>query len=166
MCKDEDDRKKLVTGQNKDGLTALHFAALGDDPKVVELLLDVGADVNAGQFTTLQNRRFALTPLHFALVKATLPAANIAKMLVKSGADLSLEAATAGRTLPYATIVRECSCGLCPGLDNYLLPNLLLPSYGAWYDGDTKSVGTTFHLQLSAALTCLISSRKSSRDCC
>ncbi|PVD25035.1 hypothetical protein C0Q70_15532 [Pomacea canaliculata] len=152
MCKNEDDRKKLVTSQNKDGLTALHFAALNDDPKVVELLLDAGADVNAGQFTTLQNRRFALTPLHFALLKATLPSANIAKILVKSGADLNLEAATAIPTLPCGTIAKECSCGLCPELADYILPSLLLPSYGALYDGKINSAGTDFHLAVKQSV--------------
>ncbi|PVD25029.1 hypothetical protein C0Q70_15526 [Pomacea canaliculata] len=152
MCEDEDERKKLVTAQNKDGLTALHFAALSDDPKVAELLLVVGADVNAGQFTTWQNRRFALTPLHFALLKATLPGASIAKILVKSGADLSLEAAVAVNTLPHVMIARECSCGLCPGLDNYILLRLLLPSYGAWYDGETNSLGTALHLAVKRSV--------------
>ncbi|PVD18549.1 hypothetical protein C0Q70_21099 [Pomacea canaliculata] len=146
MCKDEDDRKKLVTAQNKDGLTALHFAALSDDPQVVELLLGVGADVNAGQFTTLQNRRFALTPLHFALVRDTRTAATIARILVKSGADLDLEAATADSRAPCGKFFRECSCGFCFCVDIDPLPRLLLPSNGAWYDGEINSVGTALHL--------------------
>ncbi|PVD31360.1 hypothetical protein C0Q70_06772 [Pomacea canaliculata] len=105
MCQDEEDRKKLVTASNKDGLTALHLAAVSDDPQVVELLLDEGSEVNAGQFTTLHNRHFALTPLHVALVRATRRAATIANMLVKSGADLNLEAATVDSR-------RECFCGV------------------------------------------------------
>ncbi|XP_025077908.1 serine/threonine-protein phosphatase 6 regulatory ankyrin repeat subunit A-like [Pomacea canaliculata] len=152
LCQDEDDRKKLVTAQNKDGLTALHFAALSEDPQVVELLVDVGADVNAGQFTTLQNRRFALTPLHFALVRATRPAAVIAKLLVKSGADLSLEAAKANSKAQCVTVVRECSCGLCLCLDIYLCSHLLLPSYGARYDGEIISVGTALHLAVKRSI--------------
>ncbi|PVD37687.1 hypothetical protein C0Q70_00287 [Pomacea canaliculata] len=109
-------------------------------------LVDVGADVNAGQFTTLHNRRFALTPLHFALIRGTLPAASIVKVLVKSGADLSLEAARADSRVPCVTIVRECSCGICLCLGIYVFPDLLLPSHGARYDGQIKSVGTALHL--------------------
>ncbi|PVD19483.1 hypothetical protein C0Q70_19972 [Pomacea canaliculata] len=152
LCQDEDDRKKLVTAQNKDGLTALHFAALSDDPQVVELLVDVGADVDAGQFTTLQKRHFALTPLHFALVRATRPAVSIAKMLVKSGADLNLEAAKVNSTLPCAMFVRECSCGIYLCLGIYLVPHLLLPSYGTSYDGEINSVGTAFHLAVKRSV--------------
>ncbi|PVD24399.1 hypothetical protein C0Q70_14881 [Pomacea canaliculata] len=151
-CKDEDDRKKLVTAHDKDGLTALHFASLSHDPQVVKLLVDVGADVNAGQFTTLQKRRFALTPLHFALVKATRHAVSIAKMLLKSGTNLKFQVATTNNTAPCGMLVKDSTCGAYFCMGTYVLSHLLLPSYGARYYGKISSVGTALHLAVKRSV--------------
>ncbi len=55
------DRGADVNAAQRDGATALHFAAEGDDLPLIDLLLDAGADVNA-------TNRFKVTPLELAAV--------------------------------------------------------------------------------------------------
>lgn len=64
------------TGTDADGRTALHYAAADGDVRVVERLLDAGADPNAPD-------RNGWTPLHFA---AQASAADAVAALLRAGA--------------------------------------------------------------------------------
>lgn len=66
--------------RDESGRTALHFSALGGHPKVVEFLLDSGADVNV-----LDNNNDS--PLHFA-VQAGSSGVATAQLLLHRGADV------------------------------------------------------------------------------
>lgn len=67
-----------VTSQTKEGITALHYAAGGDDPEFIEALIKKGADVNAQTVN-------GLTPLEAAVANGS--SANV-PLLLASGADI------------------------------------------------------------------------------
>ena len=69
------------TYQDKDGDRAVHHASFGDEPEIIELLADSGADLNA------RNSR-KQTPLHVAVNKGHI---SIIRVLLKNNAHPSLQ---------------------------------------------------------------------------
>ncbi len=80
-----------VDAPQGDGMTALHWAARNDDPSLVRVLLDAGADVAAG------TRIGSYTPLHMA---AETGAGEVVEELLQAGADPEAEAEGAGGARP------------------------------------------------------------------
>jgi hypothetical protein len=74
--------EKIDLEYRLDGKTALHFATIYNSPKIVNLFLDLGANVNAQD---LKNEH--KTPLHYAVI---LNYPEIAKILIEAGADKNL----------------------------------------------------------------------------
>ena len=72
-----------VRARNPRGYTAMYWAANCGNIKLIELLLDKGADINA----KLEPNLGGGTPLHVA---ALLNRYNVARILIKRGADLQL----------------------------------------------------------------------------
>ena len=68
----------LVSTQGVHGLSPLYFAAMGDNPEMVELLLQRGADVNAGAPGG--------APIHAAAMRGR---SEIVRRLLAAGADAS-----------------------------------------------------------------------------
>lgn len=66
-----------VNAAQADGMTALHWAALGDDAEVVARLLDSGADAN-------RPTRYGATPLAIACQSGD---ARVVELLLEAGAD-------------------------------------------------------------------------------
>ena len=79
--------KKLLKKRTKDGFMPLHYAvAYNENPSVVELLLDAGADLKATDKRFLSRDIFYLwTPLHYAARNNNNPA--VLKELLDAGAD-------------------------------------------------------------------------------
>ena len=75
-----------VNAPEPDGTTALHWAAHGDDPEILHLLIQAGANVNA-------SNDYGVTPLFLACTNGN---AAIIGRLLKAGADP--ESRTAGET--------------------------------------------------------------------
>jgi ankyrin repeat protein len=73
--------KSLLDARDEDGSTPLHCAVWKGHADVVELLLKLGADVNAHN----NNDHWGTTPLHAAAHGNQKP---IAEMLIASGADV------------------------------------------------------------------------------
>jgi ankyrin repeat protein len=71
------DQRVDVNAPEADGSTALHWAADGDEPEVVELLVRAGANVKAAN-------RYGVTPLWLAGMNGS---AVVIEMLLKAGAD-------------------------------------------------------------------------------
>ena len=71
------EKEGLVLERDKDGLTALHWAADGGKEEVVKSLLSAGADVNAQDSE-------GLTPLHYAVDCSQM---GVARALLHAGAD-------------------------------------------------------------------------------
>ena len=69
----------INAGDSEFGVTALSWAALGDDTEIAKFLIEEGADVNA-------KSRDGSTPLHSA---AFLGHAEIAELLIQKGAEVS-----------------------------------------------------------------------------
>lgn len=80
----------LVNVRHADGGTPLHLAVIAAHAPVVEMLLDMGADVNAG------DSRNGLTPLHCAGDK------RIAEILLAHGADVDARTLVGETPLFYA----------------------------------------------------------------
>lgn len=77
-------RKKLKKVRSNNGKSLLHFAALHGLYTVNQYLIDVvGLDVN------LEEKKNGCTPLSYALIGNNTNSKNIAKLLIKSGADVS-----------------------------------------------------------------------------
>ncbi|KAK7505360.1 hypothetical protein BaRGS_00003522, partial [Batillaria attramentaria] len=114
---DPDERAKYVKMTNHDGLTALHFAVLASRPSLVQLLLDAGADPNAGIYRTRDGEWFGLTPLHFSLSITTKKSARCRQILLEAGADPNVEMACCSDPLETASVVSECGCGTCFSAD-------------------------------------------------
>lgn len=72
---------RLISARDIDGSTPLHCATWKGNQNVVELLLNVGADVNARN----NNDHWGTTPLHAA---AHANQRAIAELLIAHGADL------------------------------------------------------------------------------
>lgn len=70
-----------VTVQDKDGDRAIHHASFGDEPIIVQLLAEAGADLNA------RNRRHQ-TPLHVAINKGHV---SVIRILLTNGCHTSLQ---------------------------------------------------------------------------
>jgi len=81
-----------VNYQNKDGRTALHFAAAQDNNQIVLLLLQHGADINCSDFQ-------GWTALH-AAVNAN--AFDVVTTLLKNKADSSIENTESKKAQDYA----------------------------------------------------------------
>lgn len=73
------DTRSGIAGAN--GRRPLNFAALGNDTKMIELLLELGADINRPNLS-------GFTPLHHA---AEADAVESIKLLLARGADAKLE---------------------------------------------------------------------------
>ncbi|KAK7505363.1 hypothetical protein BaRGS_00003525, partial [Batillaria attramentaria] len=125
---DPDERAKYVNMTNDDGLTALHFAVLASRPSLVQLLLDVGADPNAGIYSTRDGEWFGLTPLHFSLSGRTNESARCRQFLLEAGADPNVEMACCSDYFNTASLVIECDCGGCWSKD--LVTMMVPPRYG------------------------------------
>jgi len=74
----------LVNARDKDGSTPLHCATWKGHEKVVSVLLNSGADVNAQN----ENDHWGTTPLHAA---AHANQARIAQLLIDHSADLNAQ---------------------------------------------------------------------------
>ena len=85
------------SSQDKDGDRAVHHASFGDEPEIVELLGDSGADLNA------RNRR-RQTPLHAAVNKGHV---SVIKVLLKLGCHPSLQ--VGGNSIPQVLKSSLCS---------------------------------------------------------
>ena len=72
-----------VNAPQADGTTALHWAADGDNPELVELLIRAGANVKAAN-------RYGVTPLWLACTNGNAAAVEL---LLKAGADREHRAA-------------------------------------------------------------------------
>jgi len=86
---------KLINARDSGGKTALHWAALYGQEKVMELLLAEKADVNS-----LDEDGF--TPLHWA---ATFNQSNAAKVLLANKADTNLKVPKYGWTALRLTVI-------------------------------------------------------------
>ncbi|GMH35737.1 hypothetical protein BSKO_03605 [Bryopsis sp. KO-2023] len=71
---------KSVNKRDRDGFTALHFAALYDHREIVRLLLERGADADCAD-------KMGRTPLHVASARGHH---EVVQMLVRSGAQVKL----------------------------------------------------------------------------
>jgi ankyrin repeat protein len=81
------DKKANVNAKDKDGLTALHYAVIGDPNgsasiDVTKLLIEKGADVN------FQSTKDGMTPLMVAVTKGS---AEIVKLLLEKGANVNVQ---------------------------------------------------------------------------
>lgn len=82
MVQQQIDQGADVNQRDEWGFTPLHFAAaFNDDPDVISLLLDTGADLNA------RDKEWQATPLHWAAWSNANPGVIIA--LLEGGADLN-----------------------------------------------------------------------------
>ncbi|XP_033225775.1 serine/threonine-protein phosphatase 6 regulatory ankyrin repeat subunit B-like [Belonocnema kinseyi] len=86
-------KKARLNSSNQGGRTALHVAALNNNPENVKCLLDAGACVNS--LTTEKN-----TPLHYAVAVENF---EIVEMIVKKGADVN--------ALSYYSSPLQVACG-------------------------------------------------------
>ena len=71
----------IILPQDKDGDRAIHHASFGDEPVIVQLLAEAGADLNA------RNRRHQ-TPLHVAINKGHV---SVIRVLLNSSCHTSLQ---------------------------------------------------------------------------
>lgn len=71
----------MIYLQDKDGDRAVHHAAFGDEPSVMELLARAGADLNA------RNKR-RQTPLHIAVNKGHI---GVVRSILELGCRPSLQ---------------------------------------------------------------------------
>ena len=78
-----------VNAAQGDGATPLHWAALKGDPEMVRLLLQAGANVNAG------TRVGSLTPLYMAASNGNAPTVAV---LLEAGADANAPSTANGTT--------------------------------------------------------------------
>lgn len=74
----------FITEQDKDGDRAIHHAAFGDEPSIIELLQCGGVDLNA------RNKR-RQTALHIGVNKGHF---GVVEMLLKLGCHPSLQVGT------------------------------------------------------------------------
>ena len=82
-----------VNAAQGDGMTALHWAAFGDDLDLARLLLDTKADV------TVSTRVGALSPLSIAATNGSMP---MISLLVEAGADANVASETGATPLMAA----------------------------------------------------------------
>ena len=87
----------LVNLKDESGQTPLHLAAQGQNPAMVPLLVDRGADVKA-----TDNR--GISPLHVLASRGDLAAMTV---LIDKGADVNLKAADGAAPLHSATMGRR-----------------------------------------------------------
>jgi ankyrin repeat protein len=87
----------LVTAKKDDGTTPLHWAANNGKKKIVEMLLEHGADVNAKD-------NAGYTPLHLALWNGSLNAGikEMVEVLLAHGADVNAKADDGKTPLDWA----------------------------------------------------------------
>lgn len=81
-------QKADVNGPQRDGTTALHWAARLDDLELAELLIRAGANATAAN-------RFGVTPLALAAINAN---AGMIEKLLKAGADVNAPLSELGET--------------------------------------------------------------------
>jgi uncharacterized protein len=86
-------QKANVNAAQGDGMTALHWAAMNDDPAIAQMLIDAKADLNP---TT---RLGSFTPLHLAAKSGSEP---VAEILLQAGAAVSRTSATGATALMMA----------------------------------------------------------------
>ncbi|XP_070189814.1 uncharacterized protein [Littorina saxatilis] len=119
----------VVNAHNKEGLTALHFAVLNHRPGIVELLLNNGADVDAG-VRKKGGKKYGLTPLHMSMY---LSSDDCMKLLIDHGADVTVEVTKACHPSHGANLRRECLCGGCWSFGKhafwYLMPPALIETH-------------------------------------
>ena len=111
-----------VNWQNDRGLCALHEAARSPSEDIVDLLVELGADVN---LRSSEGR----TALHYAATAD--PTGNICRKLLDRGADVGAVTAENKTALHYATsaevvetvlrahyrrVAAACACATCPGV--------------------------------------------------
>src|SRR6266446_1033369 len=89
----------LIDARDKDGSTPLHCATWKGQSKVVALLIEASADVNAHN----NNDHWGTTPLHAA---AHANQAAIAQLLIDNGADLNAQD-NEGRTPMFHTTFHQ-----------------------------------------------------------
>ena len=70
----------LINKLNNNGLSLLHHSVIKNNKKIIELLLDNGADVN------IRTSKMRRTPLHFAYIYQNNKSEEIINLLVKYGA--------------------------------------------------------------------------------
>ena len=111
-------KKQLVRAENQDGLTALHIAVLNDRPDIVKLLLENGVEVNAG-VREISGTKYGLTPLHLTLIDHC-SSARCFHLLLRHGADHSVQMVQSTLSSECATFRFECHCGGCWSRDMFL----------------------------------------------
>ena len=88
-------RKVDVNAPLADGATALHWAALRDDHRIVDLLIGAGANVNAAN-------EYGVTPMALAAENGSAP---MIERLLKAGGKANVAASTGGTPLQIAARV-------------------------------------------------------------
>ncbi len=76
-----------IDARDKDGMTALHYAAINGNQGLVELLISEGIDINA-------KTNIGITPLHLAVIHGTsniqdIGYIEIIELLLSAGADIN-----------------------------------------------------------------------------
>jgi ankyrin repeat protein len=152
--------KKIQHGYIYNGASALHLAALYEQPQVIEILIDSGADVNcvsdkeAGKWFNIIEKS---TPLHIAVSKGNV---DIAEMLIKAKAALTVK--NINEDTPLILAISDSSND----------PVKLLLRYDAFDVGDKKQILRLFqkaipkHLENPVLLNLLLEKNLLSAENC
>lgn len=97
--------KLKLNTRDRAGLTALHYACEKGCLKIVESLVEHGAEINIEQVRQGENTGYY--PLHAALGHGN---AAIARFLIDHGADIKATTCNGLTTLDYAISGNKCGC--------------------------------------------------------
>ncbi|XP_076434954.1 uncharacterized protein LOC143274872 [Babylonia areolata] len=106
------DAQKLVREENKEGLTALHFAVLKSKKKLIQVLWAYGANINVGT-VEINGRHYGITPFHLSLLQHSKHARQCFSYLLNHNADVYAEALVPMTSSAAVSFRFECRCGGC-----------------------------------------------------